>query len=563
MKVSIIKDAGIQAFLPSRVNYLSKNKPTNQPTNKPTHLPPKSEQKIKNSVAKSAIYFASGTLMSRVMGLVRDALLVAIFGKTVSDAWLAAFRFPNLFRRIFGEGALSACFIPLYVEYKDRKDEKSLGQLTAGVLGLLLAVLVPLTVLFVLGMDSVIRSWVHGKGFTDIPGKVELTVSMTKIMFPFLLLMTLYAYLMAVLNAHKKFLLSSIAPLFFNAIIVAASLYCYYADFISAIFLSWSVIAGGVVQFLALVPSFLKLKTSFDWRLSSLTSVPVKRVLKAFLPSIVGLGIIQFMGLVNISFASQLQEGSVTYIYLADRLLELPLSLVAVSLGTALLPTLSEAISQNDETGFKFELFKNIKLLLLLCIPASVGMWMTSSLLVSVLFERGAFSADEVAVVAAIVKVYAFTLVGASLTRILGQAFYAEKSTTVPALASAVGFVVHLFMAPILMQRWGVEGLVISTAFSTFLNCFALVIWFYTRHGSLYFAELFWFCAKILVASTAIVGVCWLQSAYFTPTAFLQKVMVLLSVVFLSGVLFFVAARLLRVEEAQWLFKRLKSRLKK
>ncbi len=523
--------------------------------------PTSSELKIKNSVAKSAIYFASGTLMSRMMGLVRDALLVAIFGKTISDAWLAAFRFPNLFRRIFGEGALSACFIPLYVEYKDRKDDKSLGQLTAGVLGLLLAVLVPLTVVFVLGMDTVIRSWVHGKGFTDIPGKVDLTVNMTKIMFPFLLLMTLYAYLMAVLNAHKQFLLSSIAPLFFNIIIVAASLYCYYADYISPIFLSWSVIAGGVVQFLALLPMFLKLNISFDWSFKSLASLPVKRVLKAFLPSVVGLGIIQFMGLVNISFASQLQEGSVTYIYLADRLLELPLSLVAVSLGTALLPTLSEAISQNDPKAFKLELFKNIKLLLLLCIPASVGMWMTSSLLVSVLFERGAFTSDEVTVVAAIVQVYAFTLVGASLTRILGQAFYAEKSTTVPAMASAVGFVVHLFMAPILMNRWGVEGLVISTAISTFINCIALVIWFYTRHGSLYFAELFWFCAKVFAASFAIVGVCWLQKLLFTPLGFLQKVLVLGSVVTLSGLLFFAAAQLLQVKEAQWILSRLKIRL--
>lgn len=501
--------------------------------------------------------------MSRVIGLVRDRLLVTIFGTTISDAWLAAFRFPNLFRRIFGEGALSACFIPLYMEYKDRNDEKALGQLTAGVLGLLLSVLIPLTVLFVCGMDPIVRYWMHGEGFVDVPGKVELTISMTRIMFPFLLLMILYAYVMAVLNAQKQFLLSSMAPLFFNLIIVMASLYCYYADFISPIFLSWSVIAGGLVQFLVLVPSFLKLKVPFVFKWSSLTSVPVKRTLKAFLPSVFGLGIIQFMALVNTSFASELPEGSVTFIYLADRLLELPLSLVAVSLGTAILPTLSERISQKDEIGFKFEIFKNIKLLLLLCIPASVGMWMISELLVSVLYEGGEFTANQTVIVAGIVKVYAFTLIGASLTRVLGQAFYAEKSTVVPALAATLGFVIHYLMAPFFMQRWGVDGLVISTAISAFINCFALVIWFYVRHGSLYFAELFWFCTKMLAASTAIVGVCWLQSQFFTPTLYWQKVSVLMVVVFLSGVLFFVAARLLQVEEAQWLFKRLRSRLKK
>ncbi len=555
MEVSIIKDAGIQAFLPLRVHELS--------AKKPTHPSTMGEQKIKNSVAKSAIYFASGTLMSRVIGLVRDRLLINIFGPTISDAWLAAFRFPNFFRRIFGEGALSACFIPLYTEYKDRKDENALGQLTAGVLGLLLVVLLPLTVLIICGMDPIIRYTMHGDGFVDVPGKVDLTISMTKIMFPFLLLMVLYAYVMAVLNAHKQFWLSSMAPLFFNLIIVIASLYCYYADFISPILLSWSVIAGGFVQFVVLIPSFLKLKVPFVWMWSSLISVPVKRTLRAFLPSVFGLGIIQFMALVNTSFASELPEGSVTFIYLADRLLELPLSLVAVSLGTAILPTLSEAISQNDETAFKFELFKNIKLLLLLCIPASVGMWMTSELVVAVLYEGDAFAAKETLIVAAIVKVYAFTLIGASLTRVLGQAFYAEKSTVIPALAATAGFVIHLFVAPFLMRRWGVQGLVISTAFSTFINCFALVIWFYVRHGSLYFAELFWFCVKILLASTAIVGVCWLQSTLFAPTHYLEKAIALFSVVFLSGVLFFVAARILRVEEAQWLFKRLQSRFKK
>jgi putative peptidoglycan lipid II flippase len=526
-------------------------------------LQPKTERNIKNSVAKSALYFASGTLMSRLMGLVRDALLVAIFGKTISDAWLAAFRFPNLFRRIFGEGALSACFIPLYVEYKDRQDERSLAQLTAGVLGLLLAVLIPVTVLFILGMDSIIASWVHGKGFSEIPGKVELTVTMTKIMFPFLLLMVLYAYLMAILNAHKKFLLSSLAPLFFNTIIVVASLYCYWAGWISAIFLSWSVLVGGFVQFAILLPSFLKLRVPFLWSFKSLNSLPVQRVLKAFLPSVFGLGIVQFMGLVNISFASELPEGSVTYIYLADRLLELPLSLVAVSLGTALLPTLSEHISQNNEEKFKKELFKNIKFLFLLCVPAAVGLWMTSSLTISVLFERGAFSAEQVAIVAQIVKVYAFTLLGASLTRILGQAFYAEKSTMVPALASLVGFLFHILAAPFLMAQYQIEGLVISTALATFINCFVLIGWFYFRHGSLYFSELAVFLLKTITASSVIVAVVWAQSEFFDPVSFSQKLLALFGVVFWSAILFFIFAKALRVEEADLLLQKIAKRRRK
>lgn len=502
-------------------------------------------------------------MMSRVTGLLRDSLLPAVFGPTISDAWIAAFRFPNLFRRIFGEGALSACFIPIYVEYKDQKNEQALGQLTAGVLGLLLSVLIPLTVLFMFGMDSIIRAWVHGEGFSDIPGKVEMTVTMTKIMFPFLLLMTLFAYFMAVLNAHKQFLLSALAPLFFNLIIIAASVYCYWSGWISPTFLSWSVIVGGVIQFAVLVPSFLRLKVPFEWRWKSLSSPHVQRVLKAFFPSVLGLGIIQLMGFVNTSFASELPEGAVTSIYLADRLLELPLSLVAVSLSTTLLPTLSEYISQKNELGFKAELFKNIKLLFLLCIPAGVGLWMTSSLLVAVLFEHGAFQAEQGASVAAIVRVYAFTLIGASLTRILSQAFYAEKSTMIPALSSLVGFLFHILAAPFLMAEWGLEGLVISTSISAFINCFILLGLFYYRHGSLYFVSLLVFLSKMLFASSAIIGVCWLQTSFFAPETFLQKVIALVAVVFGSAVFFFIAAKALHVEEADVLLRKFVRRQRK
>lgn len=501
--------------------------------------------------------------MSRVTGLLRDSLLPAVFGPTISDAWIAAFRFPNLFRRIFGEGALSACFIPIYVEYKDQNNEKALGQLTAGVLGLLLSVLIPLTVLFMFSMDSIIRAWVHGEGFADIPGKVEMTVTMTKIMFPFLLLMTLFAYFMAVLNAHKQFLLSALAPLFFNLIIIAASLYCYWSGLISPTFLSWSVVLGGVIQFAVLVPSFLRLKVPFDWRWKNLSSPHVRRVLKAFLPSVLGLGIIQLMGFVNTSFASELPEGAVTSIYLADRLLELPLSLVAVSLSTTLLPTLSEYISKKNEAAFKAELFKNIKLLFLLCIPAGVGLWMTSSLLITVLFEHGAFKAEQGASVAAIVRVYAFTLIGASLTRILSQAFYAEKSTMIPAVASFIGFVFHILAAPFLMDLWGLEGLVISTSLAAFINCFVLLGWFYSRHGSLYFASLFGFLIKVTIASSAIVGVGWVQSSFFMSENYLQKLIALIAVVFWSVLLFFIFAKALKVQEADFLLQKLVRRQKR
>jgi putative peptidoglycan lipid II flippase len=200
---------------------------------------------------------------------------------------------------------------------------------------------------------------------------------------------------------------------------------------------------------------------------------------------------------------------------------------------------------------------------MLLCVPASVGLWMTSSLLVSVLFERGAFTAEQGAIVAGITKIYAFTLIGASLTRILGQAFYAEKKTSTPAVAAFVGFIIHLLMAPLLMEKWGINGLVISTSLSSFINCFVLLGWFYVRHGSLYFSSLSVFLLKMVLASVAIVGVCWLQSAFYFPETFFQKSIALLGVVFWSAILFFLFAKILRVEEADWLLQKIARRASK
>lgn len=511
-----------------------------------------------NSVVKSAIYFASGTLSSRIFGLIRDALLVAVFGKTVSDAWLAAFRFPNLFRRIFGEGALSACFIPLYVEYREQKNERALAQLTAGIFSLLLIVLIPLNVAIVATMDSLVPLWVSGKGFAAVPGKMELTITMTKIMFPFLLLVCLYAFFMAILNAHKKFLLSSLAPTVFNLTIIIASVICYHQRMVSGDFLAWSVIVGGVAQFLILIPSVLALKAPWDFSWSSLSSTPVKRTLRAFFPSVLGLGVVQFMGFMNVNFASQLEEGAVTYIYLADRLLELPLSLVAVSLGTALLPTLAEKASASGREAFAGELAKNLRLLLYLCIPASVGMWMTAELLVRVLFERGAFDAQESLIVTGIVKIYALTLLGASVARIMSQAFYAHKSTMIPALAAFIGLVWHLLAAPPLMEEYGLYGLVGSTAVASLLNCFFLFVIYYWRYGTFHGWALTGFCLKSAVASLGIVACCWVAISFMPSGNFWERLITLLVAVGGSVIFYFVMSMALGLNEARAVLRRIK-----
>lgn len=503
----------------------------------------------KNSVVKSAIYFAFGTLLSRCAGLIRESALVAVFDTSISDAWQAAFRFPNLFRRIFGEGALSVCFIPVYVELKEHDKKREQAKLTAGILGLLLVILVPLTVVVIATMDHIIPFWVGGKGFSEVPGKIEMTVLMTKIMFPFLILVSLYAYLMALLNAHKKFMLTAFAPSLLNLALIASYAYAYVQGDISALYLGGAVLVGGVLQVGILLPTFSKLNIPFEWSIRNIWSKPVRRVLRAFLPSVMGLGIVQIMALINTNYASHLREGSVTYISAADRLLELPLSLVAVSLGTAILPSLSEYWSHKNHVGFAEELQKNIRALLFLCIPASVGLFVTAPLTVAVLYEHGRFTKEGTEIVSGIVQIYSITLIAASVTRIFSQAYYAKKNTLFPALTAAAGLALHLFLAPRLMAIYGLNGLVLSTSIAAVVNGGALLAVLMLTKGFNFDLKFFWFLARCLLATVPLYLCAYAFIEYIPVSTFIEELSLLVAVITLSAVFYFASAYALKLPE--------------
>lgn len=504
---------------------------------------------VKNSVVKSAIYFAFGTLLSRCAGLIRESALVAVFDTTISDAWQAAFRFPNLFRRIFGEGALSVCFIPVYVDLKEHKKEKERAQLTAGILGLLLVILVPLTVVLIASMDQIIPFWVGGKGFSQVPGKVEMTILMTKIMFPFLILVSLYAYLMALLNAHKKFMLTAFAPSLLNFALIGSYAYAYVHGDISVLYLGLAVLIGGALQVGILLPTFFSLNIPLEWSIRNIWSKPVRRVLRAFLPSVLGLGIVQIMALINTNYASHLAEGSVTYISAADRLLELPLSLVAVSLGTAILPSLSEYWSHKNHVGFAEELQKNIRALLFLCIPASVGLYVTAPLTVAVIYEHGRFTKEGTEIVSGIVQIYAITLIAASVTRIFSQAYYAKKNTLFPAVTAGVGLALHLLLAPHLMALYGLNGLVLSTSIAAVVNGGSLLAVLMITKGFAFDLKFLWFLIRCLLASVPLYLCAYVFMLYIPVSTFLEELMLLLIVMTLAGGLYFASAYALKLPE--------------
>ncbi len=442
------------------------------------------------SVARGAFLFGMGTMTSRVAGFIRDVLVVSVFGREVTDAWYTAFKLPNMFRRLFGEGALSVSFIPVFVETRQQGDEAEIQRLINGVMSLLLLLIFFMITLGLVFMEPIIDLWVGGKtGFGEVPGKIENTVLMARVSLFFLFFILMFAYFMAILNGLKKFGLSGLAPVFLNIALIGGALYADFTDSKNVLILPIAALVGGALQAGILIPDLMK-QGYLPRPSTHIYNRRVRQVLKALGPSLVGLGIVQMTGIVNFRFASFLEQGSITYLNVADRLLELPLSLIAVSLQTALLPTLTDYFSRGEKAKMASTANHYLRINYFLAVPSAMGLFMLGQEIVEVLFVWGKFSKEEAMISGQLLKVYAFTLLTAAGIRIMSQSFYAMKNTLLPAKVSAISFFIHIGMAYYLTDVYGLLGLVIASLITASLNFTMLSFLFRRNVGSLEFAVL-------------------------------------------------------------------------
>jgi putative peptidoglycan lipid II flippase len=506
-------------------------------------------------VAKAALFFSFGTLSSRILGLIRDSLFFSLMPLDMKDAWLAAFKIPNFFRRLLGEGGLSVSFIPIYVSVLEKNNEDEKKALINGVYSLLMSMVSLICLISFIFMDQIVHYWLGGAGFAGVPGKLELTVQMSKIMILFLFFISLFAYYMALLNGVKKFTLTGFAPVLLN-ISMVLGLVLFEGHEKLAYASAWSVVIGGALQAFILIPSVRKARVwphfTFNW-----SDKQVKKVLTKFLPTIIGVGILQILAVVNVYFASQLEPGAVSYMYLADRLLELPLSLIAVSIGTALLPMLSQYWSQQKTELFKRSIVQYICLFNLLALPAAFGLWFIGLDILDILFSRGEFKAREVVIVSDILKIFSFTLLCGGALKIMTQAFYAAGDTMTPAIVSFSGLMVHLVLAPYLMGIFGLNGLIISTSFITFLNlvlCFVIlhfkIGWLDWRKLSVHFFKCFIACTLMALYLYGFRFVSWRKGS------FVYDFPVLTMIIAGAGVIYFVIVSLFKIEEMSYIKRR-------
>lgn len=370
------------------------------------------------------------TLISRILGFVRDFVIARTFGAGLAtDAFFVAFRLPNLLRRLFAEGAFSQAFVPILAEYRHREGEAVTQQLINRVATLLALILTTVSLVGILGAPLLI--WLTAPGFADAPSKFALTVTLTRICFPYILCMSLVALAAGVLNTWSRFAVPAFTPVLLNLAMIAMALVAapWFAEPVLA--LAWGAILGGVLQVSLQVPALSRLGLLPRWDFAP-ADAGVRRVLRQMAPAVLGVSVAQVSLVINTIFASFLITGSVSWLYYADRLMEFPAGLLGAALGTILLPSLAKLHAQNKATEFSSLLDWGLRLTLMLTLPAALALALLGVPLIATLFMHGAFTAADVLETRKALAAYSVGLTGLIMIKVLAPGFYARQDIRTP-----------------------------------------------------------------------------------------------------------------------------------
>jgi putative peptidoglycan lipid II flippase len=430
------------------------------------------------NLARAFVTVSGLTAVSRVLGFIRDMLFAAALGAGIgADAFLVAFKLPNFFRRLFAEGAFNAAFIPMFAGRLEGEGKAEAKRLADETMAVLLLVLVVLTVLFEIAMPWVMLGL--APGFVDEPEKFALAVELTRITFPYLLLISLVALFGGMLNSTGRFAAYAAAPILLNLTLIAAALVAYYSDTIGAGHaLAWGVTLGGVAQLMLLLANLSRAGLMPRLVMPRLTK-GVRQVLKLFGPAALGAGVVQINLVIDLWVASFLETGSISYLYYADRVNQLLLGVVGIAVGTALLPLLSRQIEAGDQRGANDSQSRAVELVMLFCLPGAAALIIIAQPIIAVLFERGAFDAYDTAASAAALVAFAIGLPAYVLIKVFAPGFFARKDTKTPVKVAVVGLLSNLAIMLTLIWSMGHVGIALATAGAAWINggilCYILI----------------------------------------------------------------------------------------
>lgn len=517
-------------------------------------------------VTRSAGVVSIAVMGSRVLGLVREMALAYFFKAEFGlDAFYAAFRIPNLLRDLFGEGILSKAFVTTFTDIDVKKGDDAAWRLASLVFNALAVVLGAITLLGILLAPIIVDLMLAGKGFDvslpdagfGIESKRELTVYLTRIMFPFILLVSLAAIAMGLLNSKDRFFIPASASAFFNlgSVVIGVSGY-FIAPSLGQhpiVGMAVGVLVGGALQFLIQTPSMWRV--GYRYRpLLSFTDPGVLQVMKLVAPMILGAAALQVNVLVNTMFAS-CGEGWLTWLQQAFRIIHLPIGVFGVAISTATLPVLSSYVARGDMSSYRQTISHALRLMLLLTIPASIGLIALKVPIARLIYQRGAFSPGYTIQVAGAVFYYAFGLCGYSALKIATDGFYALKDTRTPVFVSFCTIALNILLNYLFIFQFGFDhrALALSTSCTLTLNSTILFIILQRRVSAFNARAIASTFFKIILASSAMGFCCWwisIQSANILGIGNILARIVQVGASIAGGILvFYLACRLLRVEE--------------
>lgn len=421
------------------------------------------------SVIRAFTTLSLWTMISRIFGFMRDILFANILGAgLVTDAFFIAFKFPNLFRRLFGEGAMNAAFVPLYTR-KMQSDGPSAARLFAAQVSMgVMLFIVLLTGVAIIAMPMIMMVQAHG--FMHQQEKFDLTVDMARIIFPYLAFMVLAALLSGMLNSNNRFAAGAAAPVILNVVLIITLGLIYYGVFANpGIALAWAVCLAGLLQAALLMFAAYRAGILFFITRPRLTP-DVKKMLVLFGPGVFGAGVTQINVVIGDILATLLGEGAVSYLYYADRLTQLPLGVIGVAVGVALLPAVTRQIHSNDQSGANTTMNHAIAFSMVLILPATIALIILPDLIIITLFQRGAFDLNAAYQTARALQAFALGLPAFVLIKALSTGFFAHEDTKTPVKIAVWIVGANCGLAYILMQELAHQGIALATALTAWLQ---------------------------------------------------------------------------------------------
>jgi putative peptidoglycan lipid II flippase len=512
-------------------------------------------------VARAAGLVSFGTLLSRIMGMLRDVAIAGVFGAgLMSDAFFVAFRVPNLIRRLIGEGPMSSAFIPVFTEYREKKSSPEAWKLASNLTGLMGGLSLLLSVAGIYAAPLIVRVIAPEWDVTSLKG--GLTVRLTRLMFPYLFLVVLYALAMAVLNSCRRFFVPAMAPALLNlGMIWGALVLAPYFD-PPILGLAWGVLLGGAVQLGVNIPSLkavgYRWQPGFDFR-----DEGVRRVGRLMVPTVIGLAVNDVNQVVDTILASMLTEGSVSWLYYGSRLTQLPLGLVGIAVGTAILPTLSSQSARSDIEGLKETVSFGLRVVLYLTLPAIAGLAVLRLPIAALIFQRGEFTAADTMATGSAILYYSLGMWAAGGIRILASAFYSVKDTRTPFYTAAAAMAVNIVLNLYLMTVMAHAGLALASSLSVIFQFLILLQLLRRSLGPLGLVRILKGVARMLLASVVMGGVCALTLGLL-PAAHLEgmgmRVAIVAGEMVLGAAVYLSMSRLLGCEEYLFIADLLKRR---